>query len=298
MSNDKYIEKSFLYLFLVSLVLHLVVVIIVFSSGGRIKKGHPNEPLYVDMVDVPDVKPPQGPDSGKARHQAEKKQRVAKETAPKGENPQERLVRPVPPRPPAPVAPFPPMPPGEVAGPSRPQEPQQQSKPGDFTVKQPSQPADSILTKPGRKDVPDVAKLFPNASKLARIEENYRKKYGAEVADGGTRFLNTDDILFGSFLRRFETAVYGVWQYPAEAVKLGLEGVTPVKITFDRKGRVVGIEILSSSGSKMLDQEVIRALQQIGPMGALPKGYGEETFNLIAFFQYGIIRGSSRGIIH
>ena len=75
---------------------------------------------------------------------------------------------------------------------------------------------------------------------MARLEESYRKKYGEEVAEGETRFLNTDDIQFGSFLRRFETAVYGVWRYPQEAAMKGIEGITPVRITFNRRGEITG----------------------------------------------------------
>ena len=127
---------------------------------------------------------------------------------------------------------------------------------------------------------------------MARLEESYRKKYGPEVEEGETKFLNTDDILFGSFLRRFETAVYGVWRYPSEAVHLGIEGTTPVRITFSRGGEVVNVEVLESSGSRILDDEVVRTLRKIGPVGAFPKGYQKDTFKLIAFFQYGLTRGS------
>jgi periplasmic protein TonB len=115
------------------------------------------------------------------------------------------------------------------------------------------------------------------------------------VEVGDTRFLNTDDILFGSFLRRFESAVYGVWKYPAEASRAGIQGVTPVRITFNRKGEVESIELLSSSGSQILDDEVFRTLHALGPIGGFPKRYKKEQFHLIAYFQYGIYQGSSRG---
>ncbi|HKZ16252.1 MAG TPA: TonB family protein, partial [Geobacteraceae bacterium] len=78
----------------------------------------------------------------------------------------------------------------------------------------------------------------------------------------------------------------------------GIEGVTPVKITFNKKGEVENVELLESSGSKILDNEVFRTLRMIGPIGAFPKGYGKDKFNLIAFFQYGIVRGMSRGMLH
>jgi periplasmic protein TonB len=77
---------------------------------------------------------------------------------------------------------------------------------------------------------------------------------------------------------------------------MGIEGVTPVKITFNRHGEIVATELLQSSGSKILDNEVIRTLGKIGPVGSFPKGYEKETFNLIAFFHYGISQGATRSL--
>lgn len=240
----------------------------------------------VELRDLPELKTPAPQERKKTNRLAEKKQRVAKEIAPKGEREVER------------PAPFPP--------PTRPQpaqkpnrgEPRTPQQPERGTVPRQEAPRGESLFKPKRQEQPDLAKLFPSSGKMARIEESYRKKYGPEVEDGETTFLNTDDILFGSFLRRFETAVYGVWRYPQEAARQGIQGVTPVRITFNRKGEVINVQLLESSGSSILDQEVLRALKEIGRIGSFPRGYTKETFKLIAFFQY--ISGSSgfRGSLH
>lgn len=142
-----------------------------------------------------------------------------------------------------------------------------------------------------------LEKLFPSSDRLAAIEEGYRKKYGPEVDDSDTAFLNTDDIQFGSFLHRFENAIYGVWRYPADAARMGIEGVAAVRITFNRRGEVEKYEILEGSGSKLLDDEVKRALKSVGRIGGFPSGYDKEYFHLIAFFHYSIIRGSVRGTL-
>jgi protein TonB len=136
--------------------------------------------------------------------------------------------------------------------------------------------------------------LFPGASRLAKLEENYRRAFENDIAEGDTRFLNSDDIAFGSFLRRFEGAVYGVWRYPQAAAMKGIEGITPVRITFNRQGEITHIQQLESSGALILDEEVMRTLRAIGPVGGFPKGYDKEEFHLIAFFQYGGSRRSLR----
>lgn len=280
--SDRYIEKAFLYLVVFSLLLH-VAVFAVIAFLPEEKKTVKQEPYMVELEDLP---PPLGPPAREekpARRQAEERRRVPRETAPKGEQEKERL-------------PARPQPPGPVLSPRRGvAQPPREAERGAAPREAPS--GESIL-KPQRRDVPDISQLMPSAGKMAKLEESYRKKYGPEVDEGETRFLNTDDIQFGSFLRRFETAVYGVWRYPQEAARMGIEGVTPVKITFNRKGEIEHFELLESSGSRILDDEVGRTLRAIGPIGGFPKGYDKDTFNLIAFFQYGIIRGSSRGMLH
>ena len=129
---------------------------------------------------------------------------------------------------------------------------------------------------------------------MAKLEESYRRKFENDISEGDTRFLNSDDIVFGSFLRRFEGAVYGVWRYPQEAALKGIEGITPVRITFNRRGEITNIQQLESSGARILDEEVLRTLRAIGPVGGFPKGYDKEEFHLIAFFQYGGARRSLR----
>ncbi len=290
MISEKYIEKAFLYLLLFSVLLHAAVFALILFLPQE-KKVFKQEPYMVELQDLP---PPSKVSPEKrekeAKRLAEEKRRVPKETAPKGEMAREKIASL--PRT-APQQSLPSVTPRQREESREVSRPSQQ---GELSTKESPRGVD--LFKPKERGVPDISKLFPSAGKLAKLEEGYRKKYAPEVEEGETKFLNTDDIQFGSFLRRFETAVYGVWRYPQEAANLGIEGVTPVKITFNRKGVVEKVEILESSGSKILDEEVLRTLRSIGPVGGFPRGYTKETFNLIAFFQYGIIRGSSHGVLH
>ena len=289
---DRYVEKSFLYLVALSLLLHagLFTLIILFPQAKPVLR---QEPIIVDLEDIPDLRQKRAPaDSGReARRHAEQPRRVPRETAPKGVGERDRLAalppvaRPVPQRPSAPSLAVPQP---EEAGPRG-----ETGRTGDIPVREAPR-GGGILKPRAPAGAPDLAQLMPSAQRLAKIEEGYRKKYRDDVAEGDTKFLDTDDIQFGSFLRRFENAVYGVWRYPQEAARLGIEGVTPVKITFNSSGAIVKYEILQSSGSRILDDEVLRTLRQVGPVGPFPRGYNRDEFNLIAFFQYGIVRGASR----
>lgn len=293
--RDRYVEKNFLYLLLVSAFLHVIMFVVILAMPAE-KMAVKQEPYMVELRDLPDVPQPGAKRRDEPVPRLGEEQRVEKETAPRGERERDRIASVPPPRT---VPPQPQM---------RPALPERQQRPGESLARRPAgrgdvpvqreqrnrvpDPRESVI--PRREKVPDLAQLMPSADKMARLEETYRKKYGPEVEEGETKFLNTRDIVFGSFLRRFENAVYGVWRYPTEAVNLGIEGTTPVRITFNRSGEIVNIELLQSSGSKILDDEVVRTLRQIGPVGSFPKGYEKESFKLIAFFQYGLVSGSRR----
>jgi protein TonB len=281
--SDKFIEKTFLYLVALSVLLHVAVfaVFFFFPEEKRIPR---QEPYMVEMRDMPPGREKPALKEKVVRNYAEKKRRVPRATAPLSEMEHEQ-TRAVPSHD---VAPAFPQPKKEAEGAPR------SAERGEMPLRE--KPAGDFFKRkaPG---VPDLSRLFPSADKLAKLEEGYRQKYGPEVAEGEATFLNTNDLQFGSFLRRFESAVYGVWRYPADAARLGIEGVTPVRIVFNRKGEIEKIDILESSGSRILDDEVRRTLKLIGPVGGFPRGYDKENYNLIAFFHYGIVRGMIQGTL-
>jgi protein TonB len=276
--SDRYIEKSFLYLLVLSLMLHVGVGALLYYLPQS--SPQPKEPVFIDLQQVPDLKTPEQPRQQETRRQSERRIRVPHETAPRGRDLVDNTVPPQVRRPP-------------TLQQARPREPSKA-----LPRETPVTPGSSVsaLLKPKSPATQQTLKpqLFPSANRMALLEESYRRKFEDEIAEGETRFLNSDDILFGSFLRRFETAVYGVWRYPQEAAMKGIEGITPVRISFNRRGEITGVRLLESSGATVLDDEVFRTLKLIGPVGGFPKGYDKDEFHLIAFFQYGGARRSLR----
>jgi periplasmic protein TonB len=267
--TDRYIEKSFLYLLCISLLLHLGVFAGLYYFPPS-PPDHPKEPVFIDLQQMPELKQPQEQHQQETRRRSEQRVRVPAESAPRGDAPQDQQAIEKQTAPSPAVPRQQPVTPGSSAA--------SLLKPKDLTAHQ---------TLP-------VQQLFPGASRMAKLEDSYRRKFENDIAVGDTRFLNSDDIVFGSFLRRFEGAVYGVWRYPQEAAMKGIEGITPVRITFNRRGEITNIQQLESSGARILDEEVLRTLRAIGPVGGFPRGYDKEEFHLIAFFQYGGTRRSLR----
>ena len=277
--SDKYVEKTFLYLLALSVVLHLTIFGLLALIPPEKEKTAP-EPTMVDLTELPETPP--APKQARSKRIAEKPQRVTREMAPKGTRETEQLRQ----------QPARPSIPSRAQAPPSPTPSQQPSRAPQVT-EAPITRGEGLF-RPKTGAAPERSALFPSPGRLARLEESYRKKYEPEVEEGDTKFLNTEDIQFGSFLRRFETAVYGNWHYPQAALARGIEGVTPVKITFSRSGEIMHVALLDSSGSRILDDEVLRTLKALGPIGSFPKGFTGKEFNLIAFFQYGIGGGFLR----
>lgn len=280
---ERPIEKSFLLLMAASLLLHIGA----FAALYYWPQDQPEpskEPVFIDLQQMPDIKQPPQARQQEVRRQSEQRVRVERETAPRGNSARDSQL---PARQAVPQQEHPSVA-GKLSAPTPPDlKPSPAVPPGSSAAG---------LLKPKSQSSPQQTQpqLFPGASRLAKLEESYRRKFEDDIAEGDTRFLNSDDIQFGSFLRRFEGAVYGVWRYPQEAAMKGIEGITPVRITFNRKGEISNIQQLESSGARILDEEVLRTLRAIGPVGGFPKGYDKNEFHLIAFFQYGGARRSIR----
>lgn len=245
------------------------------------------EAQFIDLQDMPEIKPQQPVQQPKVVRKSDRQRRVAKEMLPKAvpAQPRQAVAPRIPTRPPASPA----------------QQVQSAHVPDSRPAEQPGGSSARELFKPRKSEPktggsgPPQPNLMPSASRMAKLEENYRRRFADEIADGGTQIgLNTDDIKFGAFLSRLSTQIYLVWRYPHEAAVKGIEGVTPVRITFNRKGEIVRVQLIESSGSKILDDEVIRTLKMIGPLGSLPKDYTKDEFHLVAFFQYGNARARLR----
>lgn len=284
--SDQRRELRFVYLLLLSVALHAVVAVLM-ALWPVAQQPPLSEPVFVDLQEMKDLQMP----SPQLARPSDQQRRTLKEAAPKP------LPVPVPSRQSAPspsiplqAAQRPAAPPqagrSESAAQVGTRAPEAVGSAGELVrrrvVRQPAQASASPRLQPN---------LLPNAGRMARIEESYRRRFADDLDDGSTRFLNTDDIQFGSFLRRFETAVYGVWRYPQEAALKGIEGMTPVKITFNRQGEIIRVTLLESSGSKILDDEVFRTLRMLGPMGGFPRSYQKDEFHLVAFFHYGLSGG-------
>ncbi len=271
---------------LLSLLLHLLLLLL--PKHKLFPDTDIPEPVYVEVrpmqpreLDLPIRKELEKPRKKPAKRLAERDQVVEKEMAPAGKDTQDKqkVVRA-----PKPV-------------PKTPPQTKPQPEPRAKTAPQETEPTKDIREtlegwklKPEKKpspktpDLQTLTQISPRT--LEKIESDWRQKYRADVARGDTVWMDAQQDLLISFMRRFRDKIYNVWNYPIAARRQGQQGTLLVRITIDRKGNIADIEILESSGHRSLDDEVIRAVRKGATYGSLPRAYPNKELKIMAFFQY------------
>lgn len=275
---------------LLSLLLHLILLLL--PKQLFFVPTPPPEPVYVEVrppqqrqreLDLPLRKELVKPRETPAKRLAEKDQVVKREKAPAGKDVEDRARTVRTPKveqrqQPQPQArkpeTEPTKPPVAEAVSPRPVTPEGwQSRPAEKT------PANRPLP-----DLTTLTQISPGA--LAQIESDWRSKYRAEVDKGDTVWMDTQQDLLISFMRRFRINIYNVWNYPAEAAQREQQGTCLIRVTVDRQGNVTNVQLLESSGFRTLDEEALNAVREGASYGPLPRAYPNDDLKIMAFFQY------------
>ena len=294
---------------LLSLLLHLLLLLV--PKNKLFPTDITPKPVYVEVrppqiqdrakdreLDLPIREELEKPREEPAKRLAEKDQVVEKEMAPEGKDTEDLQQTVSAPKPvPKPIPKAVPKP-----------QPKPQPKPPEETSPQETvetTPApvtpEGWQAKPEKKtlaDLPDLKTLTQiSPDTLAQIENDWRRKYREDIAKGDTVWMDTEQDLLISFMRRFRTNIYNVWNYPADAAARNQQGTCLLRITVDREGNVTDVRLLESSGYRSLDEEAMRAVRQGATYGPLPRAYQNPDLKIMAFFQYhmgGTVRRSYR----
>ena len=66
--------------------------------------------------------------------------------------------------------------------------------------------------------------------------------------------------------------IRGGVQYPARAKKRNLQGRVVISVTIDAEGRIAALAVTKSSGHKILDRAVLKAVRETAPFSSPPDG--------------------------
>jgi protein TonB len=109
-----------------------------------------------------------------------------------------------------------------------------------------------------------------------------------EEGGGGFRLtpLNAPEVQYISYFASIKRKIELVWQYPYEAAAAGIQGELTLDFVIARNGRINSIELVRSSGSKILDDEAIRSIRKAAPFDPIPAQYKIASLQIRGRFVY------------
>ena len=118
----------------------------------------------------------------------------------------------------------------------------------------------------------------------ADLERYARLDPGA--AESEVVSLDTRDFRYISYFATIKRQIELVWNYPEEAARAGVYGELMMQFIIRRDGRLEEVRLLRSSGSRILDEEAIRAVRIANPYNPFPKRITKKRLHINAVFSY------------
>lgn len=305
--SDQYIEKSFIYLVVVSLLLHAGVFAALYYLPQS-RQEPPNEPVFLDLQNMTEPKQHEQAEQKKVERLSDKRIRVERETAPSSNDRINLSSKHV----------------TKSQSTVRIQSQIQQrsastavpAKPSPATIK-PLLPTPSERRSDKAEDGSSVTSLLkprkntqqslnPSLSvrreKYYEVEDpSYKRFQDVFEKDNITR-IDADDYIYGSLYKRINEQLINTYthRYISEEDKnkihnqIGSKDLAyaVVVMTINKNGDVLMDKtyILQSSGIKTLDDYILDSIRRIGPLGRLPKQHKGDELHMPQIFYYGVVR--------
>ncbi len=114
------------------------------------------------------------------------------------------------------------------------------------------------------------------------IDALARKGMPAKQPGDDSVTLDTDEFKFMSYNRWLKIRVESMLKYPELAAVSGYQGTLFIKFDIMKDGSLGGLEVLKSSGFKILDDEALRAIRASAPFQPLPEDWRMDRYSIRA----------------
>jgi protein TonB len=106
--------------------------------------------------------------------------------------------------------------------------------------------------------------------------------------------FDTSDYRYAGYMRKLKEKIESIWVYPPEALARGLYGDLKIRFTIMKNGKLGAVDLVRTSGYKMLDDAAIKALKDGEPYWPVPEEWGMESYTILGHFVYSIYGYSLR----
>jgi periplasmic protein TonB len=114
------------------------------------------------------------------------------------------------------------------------------------------------------------------------IDTLARKGMPAKQPGDDSVTLDTDEFKFISYNRWLKIKIESVLKYPELAAMSGYQGTLYIKFDILKNGSLGPVEVLKSSGYKILDDEAVRAISAAAPFQPLPDDWSMDRYSIRA----------------
>lgn len=98
--------------------------------------------------------------------------------------------------------------------------------------------------------------------------------------------FDTTEYRYVGYMKRLKEKIESIWVYPPEARVKGIYGDLRIRFTINKNGKLGSIELVQTSGYKMLDDAAISALKDGEPYWPLPDEWGMDSYSILGHFIY------------
>lgn len=98
--------------------------------------------------------------------------------------------------------------------------------------------------------------------------------------------FDTAGYEFAGYMRNLREKIESIWIYPPEAAAHGIYGDLKIQFTINKDGRLGAVELVRTSGHKMLDDAAMKALKDGEPYWPLPDSWGKDSYTILGHFVY------------
>ncbi len=98
--------------------------------------------------------------------------------------------------------------------------------------------------------------------------------------------LGSQDSRYRSYLLKIRKRIEGSWKYPQAALQKKEKGTTTARFSIDKSGASSSQDVVSSSGSQLLDEYTLSVIRAAAPYDRLPRDMGLSKLHIVAVFHY------------
>lgn len=117
-------------------------------------------------------------------------------------------------------------------------------------------------------------------------KQGYQDYLNDKVQEAEAIDLNTQNYRYIGYFTNMRKAIELVWTYPVRAARRGIYGKVRILFTILENGKVSEINVLDSSGHKILDHAIVDAIKLASPFAPLPENMSKNHLNVSGTFNY------------